>query len=144
MSHNTDRVIPPEIIQDALQRVIGSPEFINSERKRRFLKFIVEEALAGHANRIKAYTIAVDAFDRDPSFDPVSDPVVRIEAGRLRRCLEHYYLTSGAADRVRITIPKGGYVPQFIVTEESASSAPTALDDDDQPTAGRLVEIDLA
>src|SRR5690349_23594556 len=144
MSYEGDDSIPPQVIHDALHRVFASRDFVNSERKRRFLKFVVQETLAGRVDRIKAYTIAVDAFDRDPSFDPVSDPVVRIEAGRLRRCLEHYYLTSGAADRVRITIPKGGYVPQFIVTEESASSAPTALDDDDQPTAGRLVEIDLA
>ena len=79
MSYNADEVIPPQLIQDALQRVIGSREFINSERKRRFLKFIVQETLAGHADRIKAYTIAIDAFDRDPSFDPISDPVVRIE-----------------------------------------------------------------
>ena len=57
----------------------------------------------------------------------MTDPVVRIEAGRLRRCLEHYYLTEGVADRVRITIPKGGYVPQFIVTEEAAPSVPKAL-----------------
>ena len=139
MSYNADEVIPPQLIQDALQRVIGSREFINSERKRRFLKFIVQETLAGHADRIKAYTIAIDAFDRDPSFDPVSDPVVRIEAGRLRRCLEHYYLTEGVADRVRITIPKGGYVPQFIVREEAAPSVPTSLGDDDQPTPERLI-----
>ena len=86
---------------------------MDSDRKRRFLKFIVQETLAGHADRIKAYTIAVDVFGRDPSFDPASDPMVRIEAGRLRRCLEHYYLTEGSADAVQITIPKGGYVPQF-------------------------------
>jgi TolB-like protein/Tfp pilus assembly protein PilF len=70
--------------------------------------------------------------------------VVRIEAGRLRRCLEHYYLTEGVADRVRITIPKGGYVPQFIVREEAAPSVPTSLRDDDQPTAERLAAGQLA
>jgi len=144
MSYDADKVIPPKLVQDALQRVIGSREFINSERKRRFLKFIVQETLAGHADRIKAYTIAVDAFDRDPSFDPVSDPVVRIEAGRLRRCLEHYYLTDGAADRVRITIPKGGYVPRFIVTEEAAPFVPVILADGDRLTAGRLAEMNSA
>ena len=61
MSYNADEVIPPQLIQDALQRVIGSREFVNSERKRRFLNFIVQETLAGHADRIKAYTIAIDA-----------------------------------------------------------------------------------
>src|SRR3954471_21271307 len=91
MSNDADETIPDQFIQDALQRVLGRRGIVNSDRKKRFLKFIVQEALAGHADRIKAYTIAVDVFDRTPSFDPVSDPVVRIEAGRLRRCLEHYY-----------------------------------------------------
>ena len=87
MSYDVDESIPPQLIQDALKRVVASRDFMNSERKRRFLKFVVQETLAGRADRIKAYTIAVDAFDRDPSFDPLADPVVRIEAGRLRRCL---------------------------------------------------------
>lgn len=117
MSHETSGAIPLHIIQDALERVVSSREMVHSERKKRFLKFIVRETLAGNAARIKAYTIAVDVFDRDPSFDPVSDPVVRIEAGRLRRSLEHYYLTEGATDQLRITIPKGGYVPEFISRE---------------------------
>ena len=110
MSYDAKETTPPQVVQNALLRVVASREFMNSERKRRFLKFVVQETLAGRADRIKAYSIALDAFDRDPSFNPVADPVVRIEAGRLRRCLEHYYLGEGAADRIRITIPRGGYV----------------------------------
>src|SRR3954470_6197537 len=130
MSHDTNDAIPSLLIQAALDRVISSREIVNSGRKKRFLKFIVQEALAGHADRIKAYTIAVDVFDRAPSFDPVSDPVVRIEAGRLRRCLEHYYLTEGCEDRLLITIPKGGYVPQFIMRKPAAPSVPQTLGDE--------------
>src|SRR5918994_2007141 len=141
MSDDDEERIPPQVIQDALQRVLASRDFRNSERKRRFLKFVVQETLAGRADRIKAYSIALDAFDRDSSFDPVADPVVRIEAGRLRRCLEHYYLTEGAEDRIRITIPKGGYVPHFIVTDGDRRSVPEALSDDDQPNAGQLAEL---
>jgi adenylate cyclase len=141
MSYDVDDSIPPQVIQDALQRVVASRDFMNSERKRRFLKFVIQETLAGRADRIKAYSIALDAFDRDPSFNPAADPVVRIEAGRLRRCLEHYYLGEGAADRIRITIPKGSYVPHFIVTDGDGRSVPEALDDDDQPNAGHLGEL---
>jgi adenylate cyclase len=144
MSYDAEETIPPLLIQDALQRVLASRDFVNSERKRRFLKFVVQETLAGHADRIKAYAIALDVFGRGPSFDPAADPVVRIEAGRLRRCLEHYYLGEGAADRIRITIPKGSYVPHFIVTDGDGRSVPEALDDDDQPNAGHLGELILA
>src|SRR4051794_25198702 len=141
MSYDADESIPPQVIQDVLQRIVASREFMNSDRKRRFLKFVVQETLAGHAGRIKAYAIALDVFDRDPSFDPAADPVVRIEAGRLRRCLEHYYLGEGAADRIRITIPRGGYVPHFSVTDGDGRSVPEALDDADQPNAGQRGEL---
>src|SRR3954471_5806461 len=104
MSYNVDGSIPLQVIQDVLQRVLASRDFRNSERKRRFLKFVVQETLTGRADRIKAYSIALDAFDRDPSFNPLADPVVRIEAGRLRRCLEHYYLAEGTADQIQITV----------------------------------------
>jgi len=72
MSHNADEVLPPHLIHAALERVIASHEFSGSDRKKRFLEFIVQETLAGNANRIKAYTIAVDVFGRDPSFDPAA------------------------------------------------------------------------
>ena len=85
MSYDAEEMLSPQLSQDELQRVVVSRDFMPSERKRRFLKYVVQEILAGRADRIKAYTIAVDAFDRDPSFDPLADPGVRIEAGRLRR-----------------------------------------------------------
>ena len=69
--------------------------------------------MAGRGDRIKAYSIAVEVFGRGVSFDPQTDPIVRIEAGHLRRALERYYLTAGHADPILITIPKGGYVPTF-------------------------------
>jgi hypothetical protein len=141
MSYDAEEMLSPQLVQDELQRVVVSRDFMHSERKRRFLKYVVQETLAGRAGRIKAYTIAVDVFDRDPSFDPLAHPVVRIEAGRLRRCLEHYYLAEGAADRIRITIPQGGYVPHFIMTDEAAPSVPKALGDADPPNAGQLAGI---
>src|SRR5689334_20607131 len=102
-----------DAVRDALARILASANFLASERNKRFLGFVVEETLAGRSERIKAYTIAVDVFNRDEGFDAVADPLIRIEASRLRRGLEHYYLTDGRDDPVRILIPKGGYVPQF-------------------------------
>ena len=109
----------PEIRQQ-LARILGSGEFANATQLRRFLEYVVEEELAGRADKIKAYTIAVTVLDRDDSFDPQLDPVVRIQAGRLRRALERYYLGSGRHDTVHIHIPKGTYVPRFAFRAASA------------------------
>ncbi len=100
-------------IRPALERVLASSEFAGSERSRALLKYLVEEHLAGRADRLKGYTIAVDVFGRDDSFDPGSDSIVRVQAGALRRSLEHYYLTEGRSDPVVISVPIGSYAPLF-------------------------------
>lgn len=109
-----------------LALILNSQDFDATGREHRFLSYVVDEALAGRGDRIKAYSIAVEVFGRSQSFDPQSDPIVRIEAGHLRRALERYYLTSGRADPILITIPKGGYVPVFAVRTET-SLAPSAI-----------------
>lgn len=119
------------LVREQLERILSSQEFLGSDRARRFLRYVVEETLEGRADRIKAFSVAVAAFDRDESFDPQTDPIVRIEAGRLRRSLERYYLVAGAADPVRIDIPKGGYVPAFswLGSHITAASGSAAMDD---------------
>ena len=105
------------------------PEFQLPERGRAFLRYIVEESLAGRAKRIKAYSIAIEVFGRDEGITP-DDPVVRIEAARLRRALERYYLVAGQSDPIRIDIPKGSYVPVF------ASRVPVMIESN--PVEGAL------
>ncbi|HTP81522.1 MAG TPA: hypothetical protein VMQ11_01175 [Alphaproteobacteria bacterium] len=100
-------------VRAQLDRILASPAFNASARNRAFLRYIVNETLAGRADRIKGYTVGQAVFDRDADFDPQLDPVVRIGAGNLRRSLEHYYLTAGKDDRLIIDVPKGGYVPRF-------------------------------
>jgi adenylate cyclase len=100
-------------VRAGLQKLLVSDDFKTSERNKRFLSYVVDETLSGRGSRIKAYNIALAAFDRANDFDPLADPIVRIEAGRLRRSLEHYYLTSGRTDAIRIDIPKGSYVAAF-------------------------------
>lgn len=101
-------------VRQQLERILTSPHFAAAEGARRLLRFIVEEALAGRADRLKEYTLAVDVFGRGPSFDSKTNPAVRVEASRLRRRLEHYYLTLGREDPVLIELPRGGYVPAFL------------------------------
>jgi adenylate cyclase len=105
--------IPSDLIQVQLERIIASSAFDASRRNRAFLRFVVEETLAGRGDRIKAYTIGTGVLGRDEAFDPQADPIVRIEASRLRRSLERYYLMAGQDDPIRIDIPKWSYVPSF-------------------------------
>jgi adenylate cyclase len=94
-----------------LERILASGDFDGSPRSRGFLRFIVEETLAGRQDGLTQAAIAVKVFGRRADFDPTVDPIVRIQAGRLRRSLERYYLLTGAGDPVRIELPRGSYVP---------------------------------
>jgi adenylate cyclase len=115
--------LPAEDVLAQLDRILASEEFEASERNRNFLRFVVMETLAGRQDRLKAYTVATAVMDRPDDFDPQSDPVVRIEAGKLRRALERYYLGIGHNDPILIRIPKGSYAPKL---EARSSSAPAA------------------
>jgi hypothetical protein len=79
----------------------------------RFLRFVVDCTLGGKLDGLKEYSIGVEVFDRGSSFDPPLDPVVRVEARRLRKKLEEYYEGEGAHAPVRIQLPKGGYAVEF-------------------------------
>ena len=115
----------PETIRGQLERIFRSAEFKASDKQRQFLSFVVDETLEDRASQLKGYTIAVAVYGRAETFDPQLDPIVRVEAGRLRRALEHYYLTAGRNDPVRIKIPKGGYVPTFRTVQMPPSTAET-------------------
>ena len=101
--------------------MLASPDFPASERNRRFLAHIVEQTLRGESS--KGYDIATEVFGRPPSFDAAKDPIVRIEASKLRRDIEVYYLKSGSRDRVRITLPKGRYCTLFSYQDQPAERA---------------------
>lgn len=103
----------PDEIRAALGRILASPRFANAERLSRFLRYIVEQTLAGAADGLKEFVVATAVFDRDASYDPRIDAVVRVEAGRLRSRLAEYYAEHGSAEPIRIHVPKGGYVPAF-------------------------------
>lgn len=98
-------------VLDAVERVLASADFDASPRSRDFLRFIVEETLADRQDGLTQSEIATRVFGRKADFDPTIDPIVRIQAGRLRRSLERYYLLSGTADPVRLELPRGAYVP---------------------------------
>ena len=108
--------------QAQLERVLASVTFRQVDRLKRFLNFIVSEALAGRGDQLKEYVIGVQVFDKDSSFDPRADPIVRVQARRLRARLVRYYREEGGTDALVIELPKGGYTPVFKNREASGSS----------------------
>jgi len=109
----SDAALSSSVIHEQLERILASKEFRHKDRLRRFLSFLVKEALAGRDEQINGTQIALEVFDRDERFDPQTNPIVRVQAGRLRRALKDYYLEEGRQDPVHIDIPTGGYIPQF-------------------------------
>ena len=119
-----------QAIRAQLQRILASSGFVHAERMRRFLQLAVTEALEGRAGQLKEYTIGVSVFDRPPAFDPAVDPLVRVEARRLRAKLEKYYEGEGRGDRIVIELPKGGYAACFRFRETDAptpAQAPNSI-----------------
>jgi hypothetical protein len=101
----------PEAVRGQLERILASEGFANADRISRFLRFTLESKLSGDQDRIKEYVIGREVFDRDSRYDPRIDPIVRVEARRLRARLAEYYEGPGRGDAIRIELPKGGYVP---------------------------------
>ena len=112
-ANDTSDVLTVEEIRAAVECVVTSPGFRRSPQLVAFLRFVVESVLGGKAGQIKSYTIGIEALRRREDFDPQTDPIVRVEAGRLRRALASYYAAEGARRSVTIEIPLGSYVPRF-------------------------------
>jgi TolB-like protein len=121
--------VSSDSIRSELERIVASKAFRQVDRLQRFLAFIVEETLAGRGDRLKEYLVGVDVFGKDVNFDPRMDPIVRVQARRLRMRLASYYQNEGHADPVIIELPKGGYAPIFKAAGTTPAKKPlsTAL-----------------
>ena len=108
-------------IMDSLDRVLASEGFASSPNLKKFLSYIIEQKLDGNEAGLKAYSIAIDAFGRSEDFDSQIDPIVRVQAGRLRKELDTYYQGAGANDPIRIDVPRGSYRPEFTYQNTSLS-----------------------
>ena len=103
-----------EAVLSALERLLAWPELARSPQLASFLQYIVRRTLEGQEQSIKAYSIAVDVFGRPANFDPQSDPIVRVQARRLRALLNDYYAQSGQNEPFQIRLPTGRYIPEFV------------------------------
>jgi hypothetical protein len=142
LSHRLDQSDPSvtrEEVLAATAEAVASADFPASARNRRFLQYVVRHTLDGSPDKISGYHVATEVFGRDPDFNPTTDPIVRIEAAKLRRDLEVYYLKSGSLALVRIALPRGGYVPVFhraAATERGTVLDPQAITVHDLNEAG--------
>ncbi|KQT45980.1 hypothetical protein ASG47_13640 [Devosia sp. Leaf420] len=133
-----DGVTREEVLA-ALDRLSAWPDMARSPQIVRFLDYIVKHRLDDDIQSIKAYSIAVDVFGRSADFDPQSDPIVRVQARRMRQLLDQYYAGPGAEDSVRIVLPVGRYVPDFVehVVEPADVVDDEGSEPDLTPTARR-------
>src|SRR5262245_24748625 len=125
-------------IREQLVRILNSGPFHQSQRRQRFLEYLVNETLAGRGERLKGYNIALEVFDRPETFDPAVDPLVRIEAARLREKLHEYYWADGRDEPIHIDLPKGFYTPQIEFRQPATPG--TRLDRPDATTPDRPLD----
>src|ERR1700734_350586 len=117
-ANDSSDVLAAEEVRAAVERIVTSPGFRRSPQLVAFLRFVVEAVIDGKAAQIKSYTIGIEALRRGEGFDPQIDPIVRVEAGRLRRALASYYAGEGAQRSVTIEIPLGSYFPRLCRCED--------------------------
>lgn len=114
---------PAADVRAQLERLLSSQALGGSEQLKRLLKLVVERTLDGQSELLKEYNLGLEVFQRAADYDPKVDPIVRVQARRLRAKLDEYYAGEGAHDPVSIQIPKGAYVPAFGLTKGSSTPA---------------------
>src|SRR5215475_5469531 len=122
-----DREEPFVREREELRRVLSSPSFQKAPKLSRILSYICGKYFEGTAENLKQYSIAVEALERAPGFDPQSDPIVRVDLHLLRKRLENYYAGAGKEHEVQIALPVGQYAPQFIYRQREGAETQAEL-----------------
>src|SRR6516162_679406 len=102
-----------ETVRAQINRLVESKSFETSEVHRRLLQYLAEKSLTGEAERLKEYTIGIEAFSKPASYDPKHDSIVRLQVGRLRQKLAAYYQSESPGDPVLVSLPKGAFKLNF-------------------------------
>jgi adenylate cyclase len=118
-----------EVITTHVDKLAASPVFAQTDRLVRFLRYIVEEVLEDRGEQVNQYALAMELYNRDESFDPATDSIVRVDAGRLRTKLREYYDVHGRNDQVRFALPKGQYAPRIQINRRGQINSNDSLDD---------------
>jgi len=119
-AHATREAWHPQTKQDRdailreLEAVLASPHFCNSKRYPTLLQYIVDNTLAGNLDQLKERTLGVEVFERPPTYDTNTDTVVRYTAGEVRKRLLLYYSEHASSSGIRISLPAGSYIAEFL------------------------------
>jgi hypothetical protein len=115
-----------DAIRAQVERLVKSKTFETSDVHRRLIQYLAEKSILGEADRLKEYTIGLDAFGKPSSYDPKHDSIVRLQIGRLRQKLMAYYQTEAAAGEILVSLPKGAFKLTFDAMPLAELSAPSA------------------
>lgn len=105
--------VEAHVVRAQVDRILHSKTFETSEVHRQLLHYLADRTLAGEADRLKEYTVGLEAFGKPPTYDPRQDSIVRLQVGRVRQKLMAYYQTEAAPEEVLIKLPKGGFKLNF-------------------------------
>ncbi|MBO0857640.1 MAG: hypothetical protein J2P21_04135 [Chloracidobacterium sp.] len=123
-----------------MRRILTSRHFVNAPTKQRFLQLICESYLDGRASELSEYGIGRELYDRDESYNPALDPIVRVGARGLRKRLETYYKGEGKEDEIILEIPPGSFAPSFVRRVEPKQSSDLATGASDVNGPGGFIE----
>ena len=130
-------------VREQVERIVSSAAFRPADRLKHFITFVASQVLQGQGDHLKEYAVGVQVFGRESGFDPRTDPVVRVQARRLRARLERYYREEGQNDEIVVDLPKGGYAPVFKRREVTPVVRPPTAASTQQNTLAVLPIADL-
>jgi hypothetical protein len=149
VSQANETLILHSAVRQQLEKILVHDLFARSDRMARFLRLAVEWTLEGNGDELKQYLVGVEVFDRNASYDPRLDPIVRVEARRLRSKLKAYYDGDGKSDPMVIELASGSYAPRFRLlaqeaTLEAESPAATTVNESLEYVEGLMLFADLS
>ncbi len=121
MTEATQNTVEHTEVTSALHRILTTDKFAASPQMSAFLKYVVEQTLLGNTRRIKAFTVGIEALGKPSTFDPQTDPSVRVLAKRLRTSLDAYYAQNPLTE-IFIEMKPGSYIPKFLRRSEAQES----------------------
>src|ERR1700677_1158646 len=127
-------------IEEQVERLLQNPHSSHSRRFPTFLRFVVRHTLAGQADGVKERTLGIEIFGRSADYDTASDPIVRVTAAEIRKRIAQYYQEPGHENELRILLPAGSYVPQFVWPQTKEESPAPPATEPEEPAVSSTKE----